>query len=70
MAVSGAAENGATALGVDAGKIEAGRYADFCAIDLSHVSLAGWTDATLLDSLVFGAGNGAVAGTCVGGRWD
>ena len=65
-----ATESGATALGIDVGRIETGRYADFCAIDLKHESLAGWTDATLLDAVIFGAGNGAVAGTCVGGVWE
>jgi len=64
-----ATENGAQSLGVQAGRIEPGYLADFVAIDLDHVSLAGWTDATLLGSLVFGAGNGAVAETCVGGQW-
>jgi len=61
---------GAHALGVRAGAIEAGRWADFALVDLDCPDLAGCTPATLLPALVLGCGNGAIAGTCVGGRWD
>ncbi len=61
--------NGAQALGVDAGRIAPGCWADFAAIDLGVPSLAGWEPDTLLDSLVFGTGNEAIAATCVGGAW-
>jgi formiminoglutamate deiminase len=61
--------NGAQALGVDAGRIAPGCWADFVSIDLGAPSLAGWEPETLLDSLVFGAGDEAVAATCVGGAW-
>jgi formimidoylglutamate deiminase len=61
--------NGARALGVDAGRIAPGCWADFVSIDLGVPSLAGWEPDTLLDSLVFGAGDEAVAATCVGGAW-
>lgn len=64
-----ATEAGARSLGLDAGRIEAGRLADLVAIDLDHPSLAGADADTLLTALVFGAGNAAVAATCVGGRW-
>jgi cytosine/adenosine deaminase-related metal-dependent hydrolase len=67
---------GARALGLDAGEIAPGRWADFVAIDLDHPDLAGDEDGDFPDAdalaaaLVFGAGDGVVAGTCVGGRWD
>jgi formiminoglutamate deiminase len=62
--------NGAQALGVDAGRIAPGCWADFVSIDLGAPSLAGWEPDTLLDSLVFGAGDEAIAATCVGGKWS
>lgn len=61
--------NGAKALGVKTGAIEVGRWADFCLVDLTHPSLEGWDESSLLDALVFGGGDGAIVGTCVGGRW-
>jgi formimidoylglutamate deiminase len=59
---------GARSLGVRAGAIEAGAWADFVALDLAALELAGWTSETLLESLVFGASERALAGTWVGGR--
>ncbi len=64
-----ATTNGAHALGVNAGRIEAGCAADFVAIDLNHSSLVGWSSETLLDSLIFGSSNEAIAATCVNGAW-
>lgn len=61
---------GAEALGIDAGRIAPGAWADFAAIDLTAPSLAGWEPETLLDALVFGAGNQTIAATCVGGEWE
>jgi formimidoylglutamate deiminase len=61
--------NGARAVGVDAGRIAPGCWADFAAIDLDSPTLAGWEPDTVLDSLVFGASDEAVAATCVGGQW-
>ena len=64
-----ATSGGAGALGITAGKIAPGQWADFAAIDLSVASLAGVPPAALLDAIVFGSGNGVVAGTYVGGTW-
>jgi formimidoylglutamate deiminase len=61
--------NGARALGLPAGRIEAGLWADLVAIDLASPSLAGWTPETLLESLLFGATEEVVVATCVGGEW-
>jgi cytosine/adenosine deaminase-related metal-dependent hydrolase len=61
--------NGAQALGIDAGRIQPGCWADFAAIDLGSPSLAGWEPDTLLDSLVFGGSDDTIAATCVGGEW-
>ena len=61
--------NGARCLGVKTGKIQAKNQADFAVIDLTAPALAGWTADTLLDALIFGTGNEAIAAVCVGGRW-
>jgi formimidoylglutamate deiminase len=61
--------NGAAALGARGGTIESGRPADMIAIDLDHVSLAGWTPETLPEWLVFSSGAAAVREVCVGGVW-
>jgi formimidoylglutamate deiminase len=60
---------GAGALGVPAGRIEPGRWADFVTVDLRHPALAGCNAETLPGALAFGAGNEVIAETCVGGRW-
>jgi formimidoylglutamate deiminase len=60
---------GARALGLPAGRIEAGHWGDLVAIDLEHPSLAGWEVETLAEALVSGADNGVVRGTYVGGNW-
>jgi formimidoylglutamate deiminase len=61
---------GAAALGVDAGRIEPGAWADLVAIDLTAPTLTGWEPDTLLESLIFGAAEEAIAATCVGGEWE
>lgn len=63
-----ATENGARALGVEAGAIRPGAWADLVAIDLEHPELEGWAEETLLESIFLGAGNRAIARTWVGGR--
>jgi len=52
---------GAKALGVEAGRIAPGQWADFVAIDLESPSLMGWTPETLLESVIFGATEEVVA---------
>jgi formimidoylglutamate deiminase len=63
-----ASSGGARALGVDAGTLAVGMHADFVAVDLAAPELAGWEEDTLLESLVFGAGERALVSTWVGGR--
>jgi formimidoylglutamate deiminase len=65
-----ATEGGAKALGLPAGEIAPGLWADFTTVDLTAPELAGWTPETLPETLVFGAGNRVLAATCVGGVWD
>ena len=60
---------GAKALGVQAGRIEPGHWADVAVIDLDHPSLAGCDPEHLTEAIVTGADNGIVLGTCVGGNW-
>jgi formimidoylglutamate deiminase len=67
--LNAATSGGAAALGVGAGRIVPGEFADLAAVDLTVASLSGVPAAGLLDAIVFGAGNEAIAGTFVGGRW-
>ena len=65
-----ATAEGADALGVPAGRIAKDCYADFVAVDLDAPTLEGWTDDTLLDALLTGCAEEAIAATCVGGEWQ
>jgi formimidoylglutamate deiminase len=60
---------GARALGIPAGRIEPGHWADLAVIDLEHPSLLGCDPEHLAEALVTGADNGVVLGTYVGGSW-
>jgi formimidoylglutamate deiminase len=60
---------GAMALGLGTGEIAPGQWADLAVVDLLVPSLAGIPAAGLLDAIVFGAGNEAIKGTFVGGKW-
>jgi formimidoylglutamate deiminase len=60
---------GARALGVEAGRIEPGCWADLVAVDLDSPYLAGLDADNLLDGLIFGADDSVIWGTAVGGAW-
>lgn len=60
--------NGATSLGLAAGRIAPGLLADLVAVDLAHPTLEGWTRDSLADALIFGAGNSVIREVWVGGR--
>ena len=64
-----ATSGGAAALGTGSGRIEPGEWADFVAVDVNAVPLAGEPAEGLLEAIVFGGGNEVVAGTFVGGKW-
>lgn len=64
-----ATRGGARALGVETGRIYPGYWADFFAVDLTHPSLEGCNELTLLDAIVLGASEEIVTSTCVGGNW-
>lgn len=61
---------GAEALGVETGVLAVGRHADFIALDLDAPALQGSTDDTLLEALIFGAGEQVIAATALGGLWQ
>ncbi|MEM7482614.1 MAG: formimidoylglutamate deiminase [Acidobacteriota bacterium] len=67
--LAAATRGGAEALGLAAGEIAAGRWADFALVDLEHPSLAGADADILAAALLCGSDNQALAATCVGGRW-
>ncbi len=59
---------GARSLGVASGAIRSGLWADFCALNLGHPVLSGWTPENLASMLAFSAGDEVVAATWVGGK--
>jgi formimidoylglutamate deiminase len=61
--------NGARALGVSAGKLEAGEFADFITVDLDDPSIAGNSAGDLLATLVFSMSRSAIRDLVVGGRF-
>ncbi|HVT58710.1 MAG TPA: formimidoylglutamate deiminase [Thermoanaerobaculia bacterium] len=65
-----ATAGGARALGLPCGRLAPGCWADLIALDLDLPSLAGWEPDTLLESLIFGAGDEAIAATAVAGIWQ
>jgi formimidoylglutamate deiminase len=67
--LAAATTGGARALALPAGRIATGCWADFVAVDLDAPALADVSRERLLAALVFGVGNGAIAGTYVGGTW-
>lgn len=64
-----ATQNGAQSLGLSSrvGQLKSGFWADFLIIDLEAIGLKGNEKDELLDSLVFGCGNGGVKKVFVGG---
>ncbi len=62
--------NGAAALGLAAGRIAPGQWADFCVLDLTHPELRGWTPETLATHAIFGGSAACVREVCVGGAWQ
>jgi formimidoylglutamate deiminase len=67
--IDAATAGGARALGLPAGRIQVGHWADLVVIDLEHASLVGCEAETLAEALVSGADNGVVRGTYVGASW-
>ncbi len=63
-----ATESGASALGIPVGTLEIGKPADFLAVDLNDVSLAGADSASLLDHIVFSLERTAIREVCVAGQ--
>lgn len=63
-----ATAGGARSLGLDAGVIEPGRWADFIEVDLGAQELEGWTADHLLEAFVFGASERSIASTWIAGR--
>jgi cytosine/adenosine deaminase-related metal-dependent hydrolase len=64
-----ATTGGALALGVEAGAIRQGLWADFAVVDLNTLTLAGATADSLAEALIFGADASVVTSTCVAGQW-
>jgi formimidoylglutamate deiminase len=63
-----ASKSGAKSLGQNVGELAVGRPADFIAIDLDDLSLAGASPATLVTNVVFSLERTAVKEVYVGGR--
>jgi len=66
--IDAATINGARSLGIPAGSIEVGKYADFTVIDLTHPQLDGFTSETLAAAICYGADNSIITRTIVGGE--
>ncbi|HEX4064528.1 MAG TPA: formimidoylglutamate deiminase [Acidobacteriaceae bacterium] len=63
-----ATKNGAGALGVSAGTLATGEYADFFTVDLRDISIAGNSAADLLPLIVFGMNRTAIRDVAVQGQ--
>jgi cytosine/adenosine deaminase-related metal-dependent hydrolase len=59
---------GMASLGWNAGRLEPGRLADFVALDLGSIRLAGWRKEDLLRQVVYAATAADVTDVVVGGR--
>lgn len=60
---------GARSLGVNTGRLAGGALADLLAINLRAPAIAEVREEELLEAIVFGASEGVIAATCVGGEW-
>lgn len=60
--------NAAESIGLNAGKIAPGNFADLVAVDLDHPSMRGCNEDSILDSLILGSGNGPIDHVWVGGQ--
>jgi formimidoylglutamate deiminase len=60
--------NGAESIGLDAGAIVPGNFADLVAVDLDHPSMRGCDDDSIFDALILGSGNGPIDRVWVGGK--
>lgn len=66
--LAAATANGAQSLGIEAGVLRPGLWADFVAIDLEHRLLDGWEIDTLVEFIALAADPRVVRGVWVGGR--
>ena len=66
---TGAAREGARAIGQPAGVLEVGARADWVVLDADHTSIVGTADDGALDHLIFAGGSAAIRDVMVGGRW-
>ena len=66
---SGAAFDGALAIGQPVGALAVGRRADWLVLDASHPAMAGAAADTALDRLLFAGADRAIRHVMVGGRW-
>jgi formimidoylglutamate deiminase len=66
--LAAATEAGADALGITAGRVEPGAWADLVGVDLDHPSIAGWSEATLASMLALSAPAAVVADAWVAGE--
>ncbi len=60
---------GAQALGLEAGEIATGLWADLVSIDLDAPTLAGLDDSSLLAGIIFSSDARAIQDVMVGGKW-
>ena len=60
--------HGADSLGLNAGRVEPGRLADFTLVDLEATSLQAVADQDLMAAMILGGAEECIAGTIVGGR--
>jgi formimidoylglutamate deiminase len=61
---------GASHLGVETGKIEPGKWADFAKINLNATALKNIKDEHMMGAMILGgSGEGLVVDTCMAGKW-